>query len=94
MTKNWLPLVFGPGVGHGEHAGLGVLQIGMKLVGELVAGPAAPGAFGTSALDHEVGNDAMKNEAVVKRLAGLGSLGQADEILHGLRRPVGEQAAL
>ena len=55
----------------------------MELVGELVAGTAAAGAFRVAALNHEIGNDAMKNGAVVERLAGLGSFRQADEVLDG-----------
>src|SRR5713101_424178 len=49
----------GPGVGHRKHAGLRMLQLGVKLVGEFVARPAAPGSLGTSSLNHEIGNDTM-----------------------------------
>jgi len=61
----------GPGIGHGKHARLGVLELRVKLVGEFVARTAAAGALRIAALDHEVGNHAMKNGAVVKGFAGL-----------------------
>ena len=89
VTKNWLPLVFGPAIGHGKQAWFVVLEGRVELIGERVAGAAAPGAFRIAALDHEVGNYAMKNSAVEKRLAGLGSVRQADEVLHRLRGFVG-----
>ena len=53
MMKNWLPLVFGAGVGHG-HGVLLVLALLGQLVVELVAGAAGAGALGIAALDHEV----------------------------------------
>ena len=84
----------GPGVGHREHARLGVLQLGVKLVGEFVSGTAAAGALRIAALDHEIRNHAMKNGAVVERLPGLGSFRQADEVLDRARRLVGEQLDL
>src|ERR1700730_662655 len=68
----------------------------MEFVPELISRSARTRPQGTSALDHEIGNDAMKSQAVVKRtfcfLAGLrigkllGALGQAHKIRHGLRR--------
>src|SRR5208283_4036193 len=63
----------------------------MKLVGKLVARAAAAGALRIVALDHEVRDHAMKDRAVIKRFAGLGSLGQGDEVLHGARRLGGKQ---
>ena len=66
----------------------------MKLVGEFVAGSAAARAFGIAALDHEIGNHAMENGAVVKRLAGLGAFGQGHEVLHRGGDFVGEQPDL
>src|SRR5690349_11000588 len=80
-----------PGIGHGQQAGFGVLQLGMKLIGELVARTAAARSFGAAALNHEIRYDAMKDEAVVERLAGFGSLGERDKILHGLGHAVGEK---
>ena len=52
----------------------------MELVGELVTGAAASGAFRVAALNHEIGNHAMKNGAIVERLTGLGDLLQ--QVLH------------
>jgi hypothetical protein len=68
----------------------------MELIGELISGPASAGAHRASALNHEVGYDAMKRQAVVKgpgclpaRLR-IGKLfcafSQADKIRYGLRR--------
>ena len=91
VTKNWLPLVFGSAIRHGKQAGLGVLQRRVELIGKLIAGSAASGAFRIAALDHEVGNDAMENRAVEERLAGLGSVRQADEVLHRARGLIGVQ---
>src|SRR5689334_1526928 len=68
-----------------------MLQLGMKLIGEFVARTAAARSFGTAALNHEIRYDAMKDKAVVERLAGLGSVGERDKILHGLRHAVGEK---
>src|SRR5881296_2148998 len=67
---------------------------GVELVRELVTRTAAPGAFRTSALDHEIRNHAMEYEAVIEALSSLGSFGQADEVFDGLRRLVGEQLQL
>ena len=69
-----------------------VLQLGVKLVGELVAGAAAAGAFGIAALNHEIGNHAMEDRAVVERLAGLGAFREADKVLHGAREPCRRKA--
>jgi hypothetical protein len=79
-----------------------VLQRRMKLVAEFVARSAAAAAFGASALNHEVGNHAVKNQAVVKGplffLAGalvgefFRAFGEADEIRDSVRRLLFEQA--
>src|SRR5580704_15772644 len=68
----------------------------MKFVGEAIAGPAGARAQRAPALNHELRNDAMKDQSVEKgplRLLirfwigeFLGSLGQPDKILDGLRR--------
>src|SRR3989442_14763989 len=75
----------------------------MDPMGEFVSGSAGTGSQGASALNHEIGNDTMKSEAIVKAtfrfLAGLRigkffcAFGQADEIRHGLRRFCLKQAA-
>src|SRR5882724_12292613 len=56
----------GSGVGHREFAGLGMLQRSVKFVGEFVAWAAHAGAVRAAALNHEIGNDAVKNQAVVE----------------------------
>src|SRR6267378_1550680 len=57
----------GAGVGHGQFAGLLEAVFGaLGFVGELVAGAAHAGAFGVAALDHELGDDAMEDGAVVE----------------------------
>ena len=68
-----------------------MLERAVELVGELVAGAAGAGAGRVAALDHEIGDHAVEGGAVVERLAGLGAFGQADEVLHGVGRLVGEE---
>ena len=67
VMKNCEPFVFGPGVGHGE--GARAILWSVDLVLERVAGAAGAGAGGVAALDHEVGDDAVEDEAVVEALA-------------------------
>ena len=57
----------------------------MEFVRELIARAAASGSFGASALDHEIGNHSMEDDAIVERLPGLVSFGEIDEILYRLR---------
>ena len=52
ITKNWLPLVFGPGVRHGQRTELVAARLG-QLVGEAVARAAPAGARRVAALEHE-----------------------------------------
>jgi len=68
------------------------VQVGMKLVGELVSRPAAARPLGASALNHKIRNDAMKDKAVVKGLCRFFRPRPADKIFDRLRRPVGKQA--
>ena len=42
----------------------------MEFVFKLIAGPAVAGAVWTAALNHEVGNDAVELEFVVKAFSG------------------------
>src|SRR5208282_228511 len=82
-------------VGHRQLAGLVERHAFSEFVFELVAGSAGAGAKRTAALDHEVRNDAMERQAIIKgplgRLASLwiGELfrsgREAHKILHGLR---------
>src|SRR5215470_12863709 len=68
-------------VGHGEKAGLRVFQLRMEFIGELITRTAASGAFRIAALNHEIGDDAVENGSVVKRLSGLLSFGQRNKIV-------------
>src|ERR1019366_588175 len=82
----------GSGVGVGETAGAIELDGGRSLILEFVAGIAGTGAKGVATLNHEFGDHAMENRAVIKRDAGLlgvsdgagpvfGAVGKTDEIL-------------
>ena len=104
MIKNCEPLVSGPAVGHRQTSGLIESEVGTEFVFEAVSRIARSGAHGIAALDHEVGDHAMEDGAVIERhtvhrLAGLGifpvfgSGRQTDEVGHGERRFVGEERA-
>src|SRR5690606_31100061 len=67
----------GPGVGHGDRPERVLTPDG--LIGEAVAGAAAPGSLRVAALDDEAGHDAVEGEAVVEASAGLD-----DEVVDGL----------
>lgn len=77
------------GVGHGEDAGFAVAEGFVELVRELVAGTAGAVAARIAALDHEVGDDAVKGQAVVVAAfgeveeigGGHGNLGGVDDAL-------------
>ena len=77
------------GVGHGEDAGPGVAERLVELVRELIAGAAAAGALRVTALNHEIGDDAVKGQAVVVAAfgeieevgGGHGNLGGVDHAL-------------
>ena len=84
------------GVRHGQPAGAIERQRGNDLVLELVAGISGAIASGVSALDHEIGNDAVEDRSVVERhavLAGpgcrafpiFGAAGQSNEVSYGFR---------
>jgi hypothetical protein len=55
------------GAGHGEHAAL--VAAGVELLLELVARAAGAGAGGVAALDHEAGDDAVEDDALVVPVA-------------------------
>jgi hypothetical protein len=94
--KNCEPLVPGQQVRPVE------AEVGMELVGELVAGPAPTAAERVPALDHEVGDHPVEHGAVIqfarRVLAGArvgplpAALGKLDEIAYRLRRVIGEKA--
>src|SRR5262245_43122082 len=72
------------GVGHRERAAGDLVVVDLVL--ELVAGTAGAGALRAAALDHEVLDDTVEDEAVVKALAG-----ELLEVRNGLRRVLVEQ---
>src|SRR5579864_2529961 len=78
----------GAGVGHGERADLVFAGVVAGFVLETVPGTAAAGRGGVAALNHEVGDDAMKDGAVVEAVAS-----QENEIVDGLGGVLGEQFA-
>ena len=55
---------------HGEDAGLVVATVGLALTLELVAWATRSSAVRAAALDHEVGDHAVKGQAVVKPAGG------------------------
>lgn len=62
-------------VGHAQDASAGVLQVRTNLVFELLAidrGAAATSASRITALDHEVGNNAVEDSAIVVVARGEG----------------------
>jgi hypothetical protein len=69
--KNWLPLVLGPELAMARRPGLSKFRLGSNSSSKLVAGIAHAGAGGVAALDHEFGNDAMEDGAVVVGLVVL-----------------------
>src|SRR5439155_16197244 len=64
--KKLATVAIGSGIGHGKFAGLGVFQRRMKFVGEFVARSAHAGALWAAALNHEIGNDAVEDESIIK----------------------------
>ena len=84
----------GAGVGHGEAAGLVEGEGGVELIFEHVAGVANAGAERVATLDHEAGDDAVEDGAVIEPFAVdffegewvrpvLGGSGEADEVGDG-----------
>src|ERR1700676_3534471 len=71
----------GPGIGHGERTDFVLVGIAFGLVFKAVAWTAAPGTCWVAALDHEIGDDAMKHRAVIKAFAR-----QEDKVVDGLGR--------
>src|SRR5436190_4127383 len=73
-----------PGVGHRQRAARDLVVVDLVL--ERVARAAGPGALRAPALDHEVGDDAVEDQAVVEALAG-----ELLEVRDGLRRVLVEE---
>jgi hypothetical protein len=59
-----------PRVCHREYSGLVVFQVGRKFVFEFITGTSCAVARGTAPLDHEVRNDPVEGETVIKTLFG------------------------
>lgn len=55
-------------VGHGENTGNVMLEVGAAFVFKFVAGTTATCSCRVSALNHEVGDDAVEGDAVIKSL--------------------------
>ncbi len=64
VIKNWLPLVLGPELAIASLPGLSKFKLGSNSSANLYPGLAHAGAGWVTALDHEIGNDAMKGGAV------------------------------
>ena len=60
-----------------------VHAVEQELALDAVAGTAHAGALGAAALDHEAGNDAVEDEAVIKA-----AVCQRDEVIDRLRRDI------
>src|SRR6266508_878232 len=99
------PVRVRPGVGHGQEAGaVERRSVRRALVLELIPGAAAARSLGVPALDHEIGDDAVKDRAVVQglglraavtRIAPLAlPAGQLDEVRHGGRGMLRHEANL
>ncbi len=55
---------------HCQHSGTVVQEIGMKLILDIVSGPARSCAIGTSILDHKAFDHPMEDQIVVKTIVG------------------------
>jgi len=76
----------GSRVCHREYARLVVPQGRMEFVPEFVAGAAGASAGRVAALCHEIGDDAVKDNAILKSLAS-----QENEVVDGLGGFIGKQ---
>ena len=62
------------------------LRVAARLVGETVARAAAAAAAGVTALDHEIGDDAVEGDAVIEIFTG-----QENEVIYGERGVLREE---
>ena len=76
----------GTGICHREDARSIVSAVRHALVTKAIAGAPRAGAFGTSPLDHEIRNDAVEAQVVVKTL-----FRERDDVRHRVGRIVLEQ---
>src|SRR5262249_13914836 len=74
------------GVGHGQAADL--MFMGIDFVFELVTRAATPGPGRVASLDHEIGDDAMKDGAVIEFFAR-----EKNEVVDGFGSVPGEKIA-
>jgi len=79
----------GASVGHRQRADLVAVRVAREFVGEFVAGATASGSGRVAALDHKVGDDAVKTHAIIKAIAC-----QKNEVVHGFGRVSGEKLHL
>jgi hypothetical protein len=101
--KNWPSIRVRATVRHRENASLVVPQLRVKLVCEVIAGPADSLAERIAALNHEAVDDSDERWCRCSRASALsgssadrsilGALRQPDKILDGSRRLLVEQAA-
>lgn len=68
-------------MGHGEHPAVVDLIVAGELTINLISGSAITTSVGTATLDHEIGDDTVKNQPVVESF-----IGQVDEVLDGIGR--------
>ena len=61
------------GVGHGQYAAVVILVIARQFAVDLIAGAAIADAIGAAALDHEIGDDTVKGQAIIKALFSEGN---------------------
>jgi len=68
----------GAGIGHAQHTRAIMFEVGVKFVAEAIARAATTGTGRIAALDHEVLDDAVEGNAVVKTFTG-----EKDKIVDG-----------
>lgn len=68
------------GMGHGDNAAIVVLVIASEFTINLIARTTVANAIGAAALDHEIGDDTVKNEAIIEAF-----FSKADEVLNSFR---------
>jgi hypothetical protein len=77
--KKLRPARIPSGMGHAQHTSVVVLVSACQLTFDFVTRASGTIADGTAPLDHEVGDDPVKREPVVKSL-----LAQVNEVLYGV----------
>ena len=77
----------GASIGHGQQVRTVKAQLGVELVGELVAGATATGAGGVAALDHEAINDTVEDRPVIEWTLSIASGIRGLVLLRALSQP-------